>query len=84
MFLAGLKIERMGKYGPTQRAEDPLVAVVKVGNDFGDQTIRLTDECARRVLAIIAEELVAAVRQTAQIVAGDILTALPAPQSAEA
>ena len=84
MYLSRLTIERVGKYGRSDSAGDPLVATVKVANDVGDQTIRLSDECSRRVLAIIADELVAAVRQTAQIVASDIVTALPAPQSVEA
>jgi hypothetical protein len=75
MFVRNISIMREGDYGygavnPTK----PLLAKIKVEGQNGSVELNLSPDLSRRVVEIIAEEVAAAGRATAEAMTADILT----------
>lgn len=85
MLVRSIHIARDGDWGggridPTK----PLRAVVQVEGQHGKVELNLSDDMSKRVIDLIADEIVAAGRKTAEAMTADILNtqALPAPEAA--
>lgn len=86
MFLKGITIQRVGKYGAYQAAPtDPLEATVEIFGEHGETKLKLGAEAAKRLLGVISDEMVASAKATAEamttsFVEAAITPALSAPQ----
>ena len=85
MFLNSIKIERAGFHGGYGKADPtkPLNAVVQVQGPLGKVELNLAPEVGERLVALIADEIAAAGRATAEamvatVLSGDAVEALPA------
>ena len=85
MFVTSINVQRAGSYGygkhdPTK----PFEASVSIDGNHGEVKLKLSPEMSRRVVELIAEEIVAASRATAEAMTADVFntTALPAPEVA--
>ena len=83
MFVRSITISRENDWGhgPID-ASKPMLAKIKVQNIHGEIVLALSPEVSQRVLGLIAEEVAAAGRATAEAMTAEILThaALPAPE----
>lgn len=85
MFVRSIHIKRAGAYGYQGERVDlskPFAATIEVEGQHGKVELTLSPDMSRRVVEIIAEEVAAAGRATAEAMTADVLTALPAPEAA--
>lgn len=81
MFLSRLTVTREGYY--SYNAPDPkkpLVATIEVIGKSGKVELNLSPELSKKIVAIVAEEVAAAGRATAEMMTADAMAvaALPA------
>jgi hypothetical protein len=87
MFIGRVEISRQGYIGHGYGTPDPSRPFIAKIEVFGQQTkseLTLSPELSRRVVEIIADEVAAAGRATAEAMVAEALTvtALPAPEAA--
>lgn len=86
MFLARLSVHREGYFSDYSRADPakPFRATIEVVGQSGKVELVLSPELSDRIVAIVAEEVAAAGRATAEMMTADALTiaALPAGEQA--
>lgn len=87
MFVNAISIRREGYYGYGSGRADPtkpLLATIEVQGQSGKVELILSPEMSQRIVAIIAEEVAAAGRATAEAMTADVLSvaALPGPRAA--
>jgi hypothetical protein len=83
MFVRSINIGREGDYGYGEfLADKPFRAKIKVAGQHGEIELNLSADMSQRIVAIIAEEVAAAGRATAEAMTADVfnVAALPAPQ----
>lgn len=85
MFVTSIHITRVGHYG-YGRADPskPFEAAIQVDGDHGEVKLKLSQDMSRRIVEIIAEEVAAAGRATAEAMTADVLNiaALAPPEAA--
>jgi hypothetical protein len=76
MILERLSITKKYSYKKTE----PLTyeGAIKYANERGEISITLNDETSRKVLAVIADQLVETSKQVAKNLTADVITANPA------
>jgi hypothetical protein len=84
MFLSRLTVHREGYFGAGYGRADPskpFRATVEVIGESGKVELNLSPELSAKIVAVVAEEVVAAGRATAEMMTADALTiaALPEP-----
>ena len=75
MFVRSINIRRDGDYGASYHRIDPtkpLLATIQVEGQSGKVELVLSPDLSRRVVDIIAEEVAAAGRATAQAMTAEI------------
>lgn len=87
MFIGRVEISRQGYIGSgygTPDASKPFLAKIEVFGSHTKTEMLLSPELSRRVVEIIAEEIAAAGRATAEALTAEALNvvALPAPEAA--
>jgi hypothetical protein len=87
MFIGRIEISRVGYIGHgygTPDASKPFLAKIEVFGQANKTELMLSEELSRRVVEIIAEEVAAAGRATAEAMVAEAMTfsALPAPEAA--
>lgn len=75
MFLKSLTISRRGKYGLSNDPKDPLEATIEIGNVHGETKLKLGEEAAKRLLAVVSEEMIASARTTADAMTASFIEA---------
>jgi hypothetical protein len=84
MFVRTINIGRENDYGYGHfNPQAPFIAKIKVEGSSGNVELNLSPELSRRVVEIIAEEVAAAGRATAEAMTAEILS-IPALASPEA
>lgn len=82
MFLSRLTVTREGYYSYSSSADPkkPLLATIEVIGTSGKVELNLSPELSNKIVAIVAEEVAAAGRATAEMMTADALSiaALPA------
>jgi hypothetical protein len=79
MKVRSISIRRDGDYGyGSTDFGKPLIAQVEVEGQHGKVQLNLSEELSKRVVEVIADELVAASRATAEAMTANVLTAVPA------
>lgn len=79
MFITAINISREGYYGfGKQDPTKPLRASVAVEGQHGKVELNLSPEASDRMVALIAEEIVAATKATASLMTSNVLTATSA------
>lgn len=81
MFLSKLVVTREGYYGySTPDPKKPLLATIEVIGKSGKVELSLSPDLSKRIVAIVADEVAAAGRATAEMMTADALSvaALPA------
>lgn len=74
MFIKSINVGREGYYGYGKCDPSlPLRASVVVEGDTGKVELNLSSEASQRMVALIADEIVAATRATAQLMTADVL-----------
>lgn len=85
MHVRTIEIRRENDYGyGAFDASKPFRAIIKVNGQHGQVELNLSAELSQRVVAIIADEVAAAGRATAEAMTAEIITqaALAAPEGA--
>lgn len=86
MFVTRIAVQREGYYGAYGKPDPskPLRATIEVLGQHGKIELNLSPEMSDRIVGIIAEEVAAAGRATAEAMTADVLnvSALPAPEAA--
>lgn len=87
MFIGRIEISRVGYIGHgygTPDASKPFLAKIEVFGQHTKTELLLSEELSRRVVEIVADEVAAAGRATAEAMTAEALnvTALPAPEAA--
>ncbi len=86
MIVRSICISRDGDWGqPSIDLTKPMRAVIKVQGQNGNIELNLSDKLSAGIIAIIAEEVAAAGKATAEAMTAEILTqaSLPAPEKAD-
>lgn len=81
MFVTSISIRREGYYGPGYgKAEPnkPFNCTVEVHGQRGKVELNLEPEMSKRIVEIIADEIAAAGRATAEALTANIITGQPA------
>lgn len=85
MFVRTINISRDGDYGSYGRVDPtkPLLASITIDGQHGEVKLRLSPEMSKRIVEIVADEVAAAGRATAEAMVADVLTvkALPDPEA---
>ena len=83
MFVNQIAIRREGYYGGYSKADPtkPFHATIEVEGDYGKVELKLSADMSARIVEIIAEEVAAAGRATAEAMTATVLNvaALAAP-----
>jgi hypothetical protein len=85
MFIRTIRVDRDGDYGYGRMdPSKPFRAVVQVEGQHGKIELNLSTDLSAKIMEVIADEIVAASKATAEAMTADILTvaALPSPQAA--
>lgn len=88
MIVKSINIARLGDYsfgyGAPADASKPFVAKIAVAGQHGEVSLTLSPDMSRRIVEIIADEVTAAGRATAEAMVADVLNvvALPSPEAA--
>lgn len=86
MIVRNISIRRDGDYGNYTRVDPskPFIAHIAVEGSQGKVELYLSPEMSSRIVSIIAEEVAAAGRATAEAMTAECLTvaALPEPEAA--
>lgn len=85
MFVNQLILRRDGFYGAGYGKADPTKpfrATIEVQGRHGKVELELSPELSDRIVAIVADEVAAAGRATAEALVASCLSALPAPSEA--
>lgn len=85
MFVRSISVRRDNDFGyGAINLEKPFIATVAVEGQHGKVELALSTDLSRRIVEIIAEEMVAATRATAEAMTADIFTtkAIAAPEGA--
>ncbi len=87
MFIGRIEISRVGYIGSgygTPDASKPFLAKIEVFGTHSKTELLLSEELSRRVVEIVADEIAASGRATAEALVAEALnvSALPAPKSA--
>lgn len=87
MFIGAIEIRREGYIGHgygSPNPDKPFLAKIEVHGSRGKIELVLTPELSRRVVEIIADEVAAAGRETAEAMTAEAMTvvALSAPEAA--
>lgn len=87
MFVTRIAVQREGYYGGYGAKPDPskpFHATIEVMGQHGKIELNLSAEMSDRIVGIIADEVAAAGRATAEAMTADVLnvTALAAPEAA--
>lgn len=81
MFVAAISIRRQGYYAyGSPDLTKPFEATIEVHGEHSKTELRLSPELSQRVVEIIADEIVAAGKATAEAMVASFAEALPAPQ----
>jgi len=83
MIVRSINIARDGDYGyGAVDASKPFRCKIKVGGVNGEIELLLSTEMSQQILALIADEVAAAGRATAQAMVAEVfnVTALPGPE----
>jgi hypothetical protein len=86
MFVRTIQIGRENDYGYSRfDPQAPFIAKIKVEGKSGNIELNLSPELSRRVVDIIAEEVAAAGRATAEAMTAEILSVpqLSAPEAVQ-
>lgn len=76
MFITSINITRDGYYGYGKHdPSKPLRATVAVEGQHGKVELNLTSEASDRMVALIAEEIVAATKETASLMTSGLIAA---------
>lgn len=78
-YVARILIHREGYYGSGSRPDPtrPLHCMVETIGDLGKVELNLPQEASDRIVALIAEELAAAARATAEAMTASFINAQP-------
>ncbi|GEM_PF-6087369 len=80
MFITAINIAREGYYGfGKQDPTKPLRASVAVEGQHGKVELNLSPEASDRMVALIADEIVAATQATASLMTSNVLAAVTPP-----
>lgn len=87
MFIGRIEISRVGYIGMgygTPDASKPFLAKIEVFGTQSKTELLLSEELSRRVVEIVADEIAASGRATAEALVAEALnvSALPAPEAA--
>lgn len=87
MIVQRVSVTRRGySYYSSQpvKASEPFVATIEVAGDRGKIELKLSPDMSARIMEIIADEVAAAGRATAEAMTADVLTvkALPSAEAA--
>lgn len=86
MIVRSISINRDGSYGDygPLNADKPFRASIKVAGSHGNVELLLSPEMSTRIVSIIAEEVAAAGRATAEAMTAEVLNlaAIEAPRAA--
>lgn len=88
MFVRSVSISREGDwdsdYGPAPNLSKPFLATIKVHGQNGEVKPNLSPDLSTKIMAIIAEEVAAAGRATAEAMTAETfnVVALPKPKGA--
>lgn len=82
MFVTSINIRREGYYGSygggTAKPDKPFNATIEVHGQHGKVELNLSPDMSARIVAIIADEVAAAGRATAEAMTASVLDAVPA------
>ena len=82
MFVRSINVSRDGDYGSIYDKVDaskPFIASIAVEGSHGEVKLRLSPELSQRIVGIIAEEVAAAGRATAEAMTADVLNVISLP-----
>ena len=85
MHVNRLTLTRDGYYGSGYNKADPskpFRAIIEVEGSHGKVELNLSPELSQRMVALVADEVAAAGRATADALVANCLNALPAPKVA--
>jgi hypothetical protein len=85
MFVTSISVRRDGYYGAGYGKPDPskpFKATVEVHGQHGKIELVLDPDMSKRIVALIADEVAAAGRATAEAMTADVLTAKALPAKA--
>ena len=82
MFVNAISIRRDGYYGSSGDPSKPFRTTIEVQGQHGKVELTLSPAMSEKIVAIIAEEVAAAGRATAEAMTAQCLTALPSPIAA--
>lgn len=88
MFVTTIAIRREGYYGSgygaRADASKPFRATIEVLGDAGKVELNLSPELSERIIAVIADEVIAASKATAEAMTAEVfnVVALPSPEAA--
>jgi hypothetical protein len=87
MFVTSISIRRDGYYGASYGKPDPAKpfrTTIEVLGNHGKIELELSPDMSRRIVDIVADEVAAAGRATAEAMTAECITcsALPAPEDA--
>ncbi len=81
MFVTSINVRREGYYGAGYGKADPnkpFAATIELHGQHGKVELQLSPEMSQRIVAIIADEVAAAGRATAEALTANFLEATPA------
>jgi len=86
MFVTSVTMRREGYFGSSYGSKvdpsKPFAATIEVHGQHGKVELRLSPELSERIVGIVADEIAAAGRATAEALTASCLNALPAPEAA--
>lgn len=85
MFITSIDIRREGYYGAGYGRPDPAKpfnATIEVHGANGKVELKLSPDMSKRIVAIVADEVAAAGRATAEAMTAECLTATALPSKA--
>ena len=86
MIVRSINIVREGDYYGAYKvdASKPFVAKISVHGQHGDVTLNLSPEMSKRIVEIIADEVVAAGKATAEAMTAEVLNVVALPSKERA
>lgn len=81
MFVTSISVRREGYYGPygggVAKEDAPFQATVELHGQLGKVELKLDPEMSKRIVAVIADEVAAAGRATAEAMTADFISGQP-------
>lgn len=86
MFVTSVTMRRQGyfggSFGTKADPSKPFEATIEVHGQHGKVELRLSPDLSARIVGIVADEIAAAGRATAEALTASCLNALPSPEAA--